>query len=432
MPCTSSPACSEGYAFANPPAPETSTCDASAMGKDLSPDGLIDRARSSTGLDDFGSEHFLEFLRAWCADLESPLLSDVGRARLAKLAVRNLETRLRIEDIVRQHPEILDVPIPRIVRIGGFPRSGTTLFHQLMVLGTRRRALLRWELVAPLPPPEAATYRSDPRIEQVARGLEPLRGTELERMHWVEAEEPEECTWGFFDLTGLIGRGCSRMMPRWTDAIYASGHSHRQTYVEYRRLIQLLLWRNPMGRDDTLVLKSPTDVDCMATFLDVFPEAVAVLIHRDPFRTMLSTVHLQQIINGPYLAEGRSPTDDEYVELALMLHARLADPMVDLAKSRPDSVTNVRYPDLMRDPAAVVAEIDEALGLPGDASVTRGLVQQFLERQRAGSRAAPPAQYRDRGVTPEMVHGQPALARYMETFGLAEERSRVTAPLARP
>ncbi|HWB67444.1 MAG TPA: sulfotransferase [Mycobacteriales bacterium] len=398
------------------------------MGSELSPDGLIDRARSSTGLDDFGSEHFLGFLRAWCEDLASPLLSDVGRARLAKLAVRNLETRLRIEETLRQHPEILDVPIPRVVRIGGFPRSGTTLFHQLMVLGERRRALLRWELVAPLPPPAASTYRTDPRIEQVARGLQPLRGTELERMHWVEADEPEECTWGFVDLSGLIGRGCVRMMPRWADAIYASDRNHRETYVEYRRLIQLLLWRNPMRRDETLVLKSPTDVDRMATFLDVFPEAAAVLVHRDPFRTMLSTIHLQQTINGPYLAEGRSPTDEEYVDLALRLHAALAAPMVDLAQSHPDRVTNVRYPDLMRDPAAVVTEIDEALGLSGDASVTRQLVEQFLARQSAGSRVAPPAQYRDLGITPEMVHGEPTLARYMAAFEIPEERRRVSAP----
>ena len=26
-------------------------------------------------------------------------------------------------------------------------------------------------------------------------------------MHWVEATDPEECTWGFLDLSGLIGRG---------------------------------------------------------------------------------------------------------------------------------------------------------------------------------------------------------------------------------
>jgi len=209
--------------------PPRGACD-SRFVDSVSADALIDRARETSGLSDFGSDHFYGYLQAWCADLASPRLSDSGRASLARLAVRNLETRLRIEETFRRHPEIADVRLPRIVRIGGFPRSGTTLLHQLMSMGPSRRALLRWELVAPLPPPEAATYNDDPRIAKVSAALDALRGSELERMHWVEATEPEECTWGFFDLSGLLGRGCVSVMPRWTELVYSDGVSHRETY----------------------------------------------------------------------------------------------------------------------------------------------------------------------------------------------------------
>jgi hypothetical protein len=60
----------------------------------------------------------------------------------------------------------------------GFPRSGTTFLHNLMALHPEARALLRWELVHPVPPPEALTHATDPRIERTQRALTVLRGTE--------------------------------------------------------------------------------------------------------------------------------------------------------------------------------------------------------------------------------------------------------------
>lgn len=395
------------------------------MASEFSPDSLIQRAQSSTGFDGFGSEHFLHFLRAWCEDLESARLSEVGRSRLASLAVRVLETRLRVEATLRQHPEILDVPLPRIVRIAGFPRSGTTLLHQLLSLGTRRRALLRWELVAPIPPPEATTYRTDPRIDQVGKPLSALRGTLLERMHWVEATDPEECPWGFTDLSGILGRGCVAVMPCWGTALFDRGCSHRETYVDYRHLVQILLWRNPLGEDDTLVLKSPTDTDCLSVFLDVFPEAQVVLLHRDPFRTLTSACQLAQFICEPYLSDDAVLSDDHYLATMLSLHMTHADAMIDVSRTRPDKVLNIRYTDLMSQPTAVVGEIEQNLGLAVDA---HDLVETFLERQRTGTRAAPPAAYKDFGATPTSVHA--SLARYMDTFGVSAEAQRITEPKA--
>ena len=402
-------------------------CDSRRM-TSVSPDALIERARESTGLTELGSHHFHPFLHAWCADLAAPHLSEVGRARLAKLAVRNLETRLRIEELLRRYPQIEQVPLPRIVRIGGFPRSGTTLLHQLMSLPRDRRALLRWELVAPLPPPDASAYLDDPRIAMVSAALDALRGSDLARMHWVEATEPEECTWGFVDLTGLLGRGCLSVMPRWTELLYGSGLGHRDTYVEYRRLLQILLWRNPLPTGGTLVLKSPTDTDSLPAFLDVFPEATAVLIHRDPFRTVTSSCQIQRVINQAFVA-GEAPLDDAgLATLMLAVHARLADAMVALSHSHPQRVTNLRYADLMAGPAAAVTDLAHRLELAEVPSATRVLVDAFLETQRAGTRAAPPAAYSDFGLTPEGVHAESSLSRYMAEFHVATEHDRTTAP----
>lgn len=399
------------------------------MSEDFSPGAIVERARASTGLRDLGSAQFRRYLEAWCADLAAPLLSDAGRARLGKLAVRNLETRLRVEETLRRHPEILEVELPRIVRIAGLARSGTTLLHQLLALGPARRALLRWELVEPVPPPEAATYGSDPRIERVGRPLQALRGTDLERMHWVEATDPEECTWGFYDLSGILGRGCAGAMPRWADAIFDDSRSHRQTYVEYRRLVQLLLWRNPLPAGGTLVLKCPTDNDCLRDFVDVFPEAVIVQIHRDPFRVVTSSCRIQQVVNEPYFAAGSHVADGELLAQMMARTAPQAEALVDMWQSRPDLVTNVRYADLMAQPEATVRAVEERLDLPGhDQAAQR--IAGFLARQRNGGRAAPPAAYENFGATPALVHGEPAFARYICSFAIPTEHERVSAPRA--
>ena len=399
------------------------------MREEFTPDAIVERARTSTGLHDLGSEHLRGYLGAWCADLDAPVLSDAGRARLAKLAVRNIETRLRIQDTLRRHPEIVEVRLPRIVRIAGLARSGTTLLHQLLALGPARRALLRWELVEPVPPPDAATYASDPRIERVARSMQSLRGTDLERMHWVEARDPEECTWGFYDLSGILGRGCVGAMPRWADAIFDGTRDHRQTYIEYRRLVQLLLWRNPLPAGGTLVLKCPTDNDCLGDFIDVFPEAAIVQIHRDPFRTVTSSCRIQQVINQPHFAEGAKLSDADYLTRVMTRTAQQAEALVNMSQSRPDLVTNVRYADLMAQPSATVVAVEERLELPGRWAAAQR-VADLLERQRRGGRAAPPAAYEDFGATPARIRGEPAFARYISTFDIPTEQERVSVPRA--
>jgi len=140
---------------------------------------MCDAAVAATGVDDFGDEWFMGPLGAWAADLEQTNLTEFGRKFLRSLAVRDLARRLRVLQTLRDHPEIASVPIPRIVYITGLERSGTTLLHNLLAQHRRGRALLRWELMEPIPPPNAQTYATDPRISTVQTSVDKLRGSTL-------------------------------------------------------------------------------------------------------------------------------------------------------------------------------------------------------------------------------------------------------------
>jgi hypothetical protein len=389
---------------------------------------LVEAAVARTGLDQLGSPHYEQFLEAWCTDLNAGRLSVAGQASLARQATRNLELRLRVLDEIRRHPEIEAVHLPPIVRIMGFPRSGTTFLHNVMSLHPKARALLRWELVSPLPPPEAATHATDPRIARVQAPLEALRGTALEHLHWVEATDPEECTRGFLDVSGLMGRGVGGSMQEWADAVIDPSTRHRESYVEYRLLIKLLLWRNPVPADGVLILKCPTDNDQIAAFLEVFPEAQVVLCHRDPFRTVTSTCRVQEVINGSYLA------DPSFVQVGagdgrvLDLQRRFADSMVSAAADQPDRIVNLRYAELMADPSAVTTKAFDELSIDVDPEQLEQAVEHFIAGQREGRRAAPPADYAGYGHSAQEVREDPSMAAYIETFGVPAEDVRISAP----
>src|SRR5215472_9668194 len=91
-------------------------------------------AAEKAQLSDFGDTWFEQPLEAWVRDLEGPLLTDRGRAFMARLAVTNLCRRLEVIDCLKRNPEIDYVDIPPILYVIGPVRSGTTFLHNLLAL----------------------------------------------------------------------------------------------------------------------------------------------------------------------------------------------------------------------------------------------------------------------------------------------------------
>ena len=404
---------------------------------------LESEAVAKAGCSDFGSAHYRVFLEAWVRDLLAPELNEIGRAFMRRLAFNALVRRLRVLAVLREQPEIASVQLPPIVLISGLPRTGTTLAHNLIALHAQARALLRWELMDPLPPPEAASYASDPRIAKVQRAIEPLRGSLLEQLHWVNSDEPEECVWGYLDGTSMLGRAAMAVMPAWREQLRTS--DPRPTFREYRALLQLLVWHHPLPPGGVLVLKCPQIAGALSAFAEVFSEARYVLAHRDPYRALLSSSTMLQAINAPFtsapprmrreqddwLARTQALALDHMVQLSV---AREAPPRsagaVPGAPPRsagavPEQVVQLHYPELLDDGPAACERVLTALGLPHDAGFAPR-ARAFLERQRAGQRAQPPAAYDDFGYDHDLVLADPLVARYCQHFGVAAERQRRT------
>jgi len=381
-------------------------------------------AAEKTGLGDFGEPSFEGPLLAWVHDLSSPDINDFGRRFLRRLAVRDLSRRLQVLECLKEHPEVLEVEIPPIVFITGAPRTGTTLLHDLMATHPLSRALLRWELMEPLPPPRSDTYATDPRIQALQASIEPLRGSRLEQMHWVDADQPDENAWGFLNCTGMLGRGVTPLMKAW--ARWMPENDLRPTYRDFRKLLQLLIWKCPPPPGGHLVLKCVMTSARVADFAEAFPEASFVLTHRDPFRTLVSTCATGDAICQPFLESPPGPLHEDGLreQEAFGSQKVVLDALVEFAKSTPAKVVDVRYADLMRDAVATAHSLYEQLRIDAPDDLEERIAGH-LRAQRSGRRAAPPRKLEAYGYDADRVWADPSVLAYCEHFGVERELSRM-------
>ena len=383
-------------------------------------DRLLADAAERAGVDDFGDPWFLGPLAAYADDLQQPDLTEVGRKILRSGAVAELVRRLRVVDTLRRHPEIADVPIPPIVYITGLERSGTTLLHNLLALHRDARVLRRWELLDPVPPPETATYESDPRIARVQAQTDVLRGTLLERMHWVNATDPEECAVGFIDSVSMLAWAAGPCLPRWWRFLTEEDLS--PVFASYRRVVQLLLWKHPVPAGGFLVLKAPQIARQLADFAEVFPEARFVVTDRDPYRCIVSHAVLGSGI-AEWFRETNPLTDDGNRSRfsGAQAVAKLAS-IASFTTEVPSRVLHVSYPQLVRAPIDVV---QLALSTNAADDELPAKLVAYLKRQQDGERAAPPPALDSMGYDHAGVWSDAVIGSYCERFGIEPERDRL-------
>ena len=385
---------------------------------------FLDRASEETGLTDFGDDWFMGPLAAYAGDLDAPHLSEWGRAFLTRLVHKDLVRRLQIIDCLKQNPEIEETPIPPMLYITGHERAGTTLLHNLLSRHRDARFLSRWELMAPTPPPDPENIANDPRRAAVQASVDALRGSDLEFMHWVEADDPEECAWGLMDCTGLLGMAVGLIMPGWMEWI--STRDFTPSLVNYRKVIQILTWKNPVPQGGFLALKAPQMGSYLPEFFRVFPDTQFVYIHRDPFRVLQSFTTLIDVVDGPFLEDRSYLAELELNEQRCMQRmGRRFESLEAFELEHPERVINVQYADLLTSPVETVSGLFDRTQLRLDKDLS-DRIETFLAAQRAGHRAKPRGKMLDYGYSREQVESYPAIAHYLEHYGVPVEEKRQT------
>jgi hypothetical protein len=324
---------------------------------------LMDEACERTGLEDFGDDRFRQGLDVLVRSLgDEAQLNQVGELALAGQIVSNLANRLRVTDWLAADPHVTALPVERPIFIIGMPRTGTTLLSNLLAQDRALRPLMRWEALNSVPPPEAATFHTDPRIEEAkaAGGMLDVLNPRFKAMHHEPADGPTECVAVYSqDFTSILFETVANIPSygEWLD-----GADYTSACAYHRRLLQLLQSRAP-GR---WALKSPGHLQAIEALTATYPDASYVATHRDPATVVASTCSLVASLSGTFSdADHRAYIARRWTGLLAELARRGED-----RRSRDPSfdrrVVDVAYADLVADPMATVRAIYERV----DAELT--------------------------------------------------------------
>jgi hypothetical protein len=382
----------------------------------LDEERLLAAARRRTGLEDFGHDSFREPLRVLLRSLEDEAqLSVFGRFGVRQLVLQLLSNRLRLEDLVRRHPEILDEPIERPLVIAGLPRTGTTHLHNLISQDPALRSLPYWESLEPVPPagerPDAAGR--DPRVARCEKALDFLHRVLplFPAMHEMTAEaRHEEIQLLAIEFSTMLFES-SYFVPGY--AAWYKAHDQRPAYRYLRRCLQALQWQRGPKR---WVLKSPQHLEQLGPLMEVFPDARVVQTHRDPVRITASLCTMVA-----YSARMNARRVDP-AALGRIWADRIEDLLRGSIEGRrhvpADQIMDVRFHEFTKDDMATVARVMEFADHPLSEQAVRSM-RAFLDANPRGRHGAIDYRLEDVGLDPR--ERREALRFYQRHFELPDE-----------
>jgi len=341
-------------------------------------DRLVAEAIERAGSADFGESTWQEGFDLLVDGLRSEaMLNEVGVEVAATDLVGHLANRLGIVAWRASHLELGSVGIHEPIVIIGQPRTGTTILYDLLALDPDLRAPLTWEVDRPLPPPETATYDTDPRIAEVDATLAMADAlipgfTDFHPMGARLAQECVRITGGEFRSMIFSIQYRLHTYNRWLlhDA------DLQPAYRWHRMFLQHLQSGHPAKQ---WLLKSPAHLWHLDDLARQYPDALVVQTHRDPLKVVASTsalaAHLRRMASDePDLHEIASDyANDIFLGLDRGMAAR------DRGVIPSERIVDVQFSDFVADPISTVRQIYSALGRDL-ASDTEAAMRQFLQQ----------------------------------------------------
>ena len=378
---------------------------------------ILGAARAKTGLADFGRDDFRARLAIQCQAVnEDAGLNALGRLGVFANLLRYAENRLRFEDLLQRHPEILETKIERPIIVAGMPRTGTTHLLNLISADTRLRSLPYWESMEPVPSLGEGPARDgrDPRwtrcndsYQQMVANMPLIVAMhDMPPEHIHEEIELEELDFASYLLEWLC------RPPRWRDHYLTL--DQRPHYAYMKRVLQALTW---MRGPQRWILKSPQHLEQLPALLDVFPDATIVITHRDPVSVIRSTITM--LGYGDRMR--RTHVDlaglaDYWIDRVDRL---LGACLRDRDKLPAAQTIDVPFHEFMADDVGTVARIYERAGLPMSPAA-RAQLDLFMAANPRGKHGQLRYDLRgDFGLEPAQVRKR--FGNYVERFRVRVE-----------
>lgn len=325
---------------------------------ELTEAALIAAARKETELHEFGDESFLPALRALLQALrEDAHLNPFGQTYAKANTIGSLKNRLWANAAFQANPEIRERKIKAPIIILGPHRSGTTRMQRMMSSDRRLRHLKTWEGINPAPRPGLPDQGRQARHQEVKKAL-----GMADRMYpGAFNGHPMDADWAEEEMLLLNHSFCSfSMLGAYHIPSYYQWFLNADKTFAYRYmadLMKLLSWSAKESEDQRWVLKNPQHLLDLDVLMQTFPDAKLVFLHRDPLKTVASTMSLM----WHYTVQHTDlPCRDKVRGVWTDFCEKSAQRSIDMRKSIPaEQQIDVYYSDMNKDWRAVMRRVYE-------------------------------------------------------------------------
>lgn len=367
---------------------------------------LVAAARQRSGLSDFGDEDFETPLRVLLRSLNDEAgLNELGRSLQFERITELLVNRLRLQQFIARHPEIVDEEVRAPIVVAGLPRTGTTMLQRILA---QEPALLstRWyEVRFPVPALDwDFAPAHDERITRARAEVAALiaNNPELLSIHPLDAMQADE------DLMLLentfLGAIPASQAHVPTYNLFFESADMTAAYRYHKKLLQFMQWQRRQGGEiidgKPWLLKSPAHMHDIAAIFTVYPDARFVMSHRDPLACVPSISSLHYGIWKIYSDGADAHACGVYCQDFYAVSLRRA---YAAQQKFPRQFFDLEYRQLVNQPDTVLAALFDFIGMPL-LPETLAAMQQWRRENRRTIRA--PHQYR------------------LEEFGLSESGVR--------
>ena len=380
---------------------------------------LMRDAMAKTGLSDFGDDEWLPHFRVLLRAVENEAkLNFFGRILTRSDFILYLEQRLTITDWYNRHPEIDDEIIHEPVFIVGFGRSGTTILHEVLSQDPQFRVVKRWEASYPCPPPEEATYETDPRIKKAHDRITLLNRVtpEMVAMHPFSGDLPVEDA--EFTYCCFLAEVFFYAFQIPTYEKYQSSQPVEYMLRWHKKYLKLLQWRY---KKPHWLLKWPTIFPKIPDLLKAYPDAKILIPHRDPVTSNDSVVN---VMGTMFYWRTDDPFSGGVLDEWLTADGRIAvlDNLISWIETgtlKPGSFANVLYRDFMEDPIPTLKKAYKDMGLTGS---DEGFARMKAYLDKKPKHAAGVHKYKTTAEDEALISAERQVyAHYQKYFGVPNE-----------
>ena len=338
----------------------------------LDADELLETARTAERYDgdgQVGDGDWLGRFERLTAGLHATDMHVTGRLMTRVELIRSLRARFRLAAAIDATPAMADEVIVEPIVVTGPARSGTSILFELLALDSGTRSPIGAEVIYPFLDASAAEKVRLAETEQdIWADVQP----EFAAIHELRADLPVECVtinapsfggshWGMIagNIEGFESDPVADMA--WHRALLGA--------LQYGR--EPKQW----------ILKTPGYLMMLDLLFSTYPDAKIVQTHRDPVKTMPSTVSTTSMVRWL-----RSDEID-IAESAAAIGAGFGWALNQVATRRadgslPTQFGDVRFTDLMDDPVATIGGAYEQLGMDFDPRHGEAIVAYLRDKPK--------------------------------------------------